>query len=218
MFDFIKNRKRCLSEAKVKKYLYQLVCGLNHLHKNGIFHRDIKPENILIKINKNIRNNPKKSEIVQIADLGTVCRFNKTAPHSAYISTRWYRAPECLLTSGYYGPKMDIWALGCVFYEILTLNPLFPGDSELDQLNKIHDVVGSPSQTLLSVFKHKNVPYTFPKRNPVRFYNLVPILSDYGISILNKMLCYNPDIRINTKKLLEHIYFDDLRLVFFFLV
>lgn len=106
---------------------------------------------------------------------------------------------------------MDIWALGCVFYEILTLNALFPGDSELDQLNKIHDVIGTPSPTLLSMFKHKNVSYTFTKRNPVRFYNLVPILSDHGICILSNMLCYNPEVRISTKKLLEHIYFDDFR-------
>lgn len=106
---------------------------------------------------------------------------------------------------------MDIWALGCVFFELLTLNPLFDGENELDQLNKIHAIVGSPSEKLLSVFKHRNVSYTFPKRNPIRFYNLVPILSDYGISILTKMICYNPDIRISTKKLLEHIYFDDLR-------
>lgn len=58
MYDFIKNRKRCLSESRVKNYMFQLVCGLQHLHRNGIFHRDIKPENILIKVNNDLKNNP----------------------------------------------------------------------------------------------------------------------------------------------------------------
>ncbi|EDS38408.1 rage-1 [Culex quinquefasciatus] len=141
MYDYIKNRKRCLSEKRVKRYLYQMVCGLHHLHRNGIFHRDIKPENVLIKIPRKLKEN----ELVQLADFGSICSTSQQPPYSAYISTRWYRSPECLLTSGYYGPKMDIWAVGCCFYEMLTLNPLFPGENELDQLYLIHEIVGSPS-------------------------------------------------------------------------
>eukprot|EP00826_Nyctotherus_ovalis_P006442 TRINITY_DN1152_c0_g2_i1.p2 TRINITY_DN1152_c0_g2~~TRINITY_DN1152_c0_g2_i1.p2 ORF type:complete len:104 (-),score=40.50 TRINITY_DN1152_c0_g2_i1:51-341(-) len=59
-----------------------------------------------------------------------------------YISTRWYRSPECLLTDGYYNYKMDLWGTGCVFFEVLSLFPLFPGNDELDQINKIHDIMG----------------------------------------------------------------------------
>lgn len=211
MYDFIKNRKRTLSETRCKCYMFQLVLGLNHLHRNGIFHRDIKPENILIRIDPRLKNNnPLRSELVQLADLGSVCYTEFPLPHSAYISTRWYRAPECLLTSGFYGPKMDVWALGCCFYEILTLNPLFPGENELDQLHKIHEVIGSPSEKQLERFRHKNVEYDFPKRKPVGIHNLTPMLSDYGIDILGKTLVYHPDTRITSKKLLEHIYFQDL--------
>lgn len=212
MYDFIKNRKRTLSETRCKCFMFQLVLGLNHLHRNGIFHRDIKPENILIRIDPRLKNNnPLRSELVQLADLGSVCYTEFPLPHSAYISTRWYRAPECLLTSGFYGPKMDVWALGCCFYEILTLNPLFPGENELDQLYKIHDVMGSPSEKLLERFRHINVGYDFPKRKPVGIHNLIPLLSDYGIDILGKTLVYHPDTRITSKKLLDHIYFQDLR-------
>lgn len=71
-------------------------------------------------------------------------------PYTEYISTRWYRSPECLLTTGYYGPKMDIWALGCVYYEILELKPLFPGTDEIDQIFKIHNVLGSPHPRLIT--------------------------------------------------------------------
>lgn len=69
-------------------------------------------------------------------------------PFTEYISTRWYRAPECLLTDGYYGFKMDTWSVGCVFFEIATLRPLFPGTNEVDQLDKIHNIIGVSPQAL----------------------------------------------------------------------
>lgn len=105
---------------------------------------------------------------------------------------------------------MDIWALGCVFYEMITLNPLFPGDNELDQLLKIHDVLGSPSARLLSKFLHEN-KYIFPKRSSVPIYNIVPLLSDGGVDILNKTLSYHPDTRISARKLVDHGYFENCR-------
>lgn len=92
-------------------------------------------------------------DTVKLADLGS-CRglYNKP-PFTEYISTRWYRAPECLLTDGYYGYKMDIWGAGCVFFEVLSLFPLFPGNNELDQINKIHNIMGTPNQELLDHFQ-----------------------------------------------------------------
>lgn len=212
MYDYIKDRKKNLSETKCKHFIYQLAQGLSHLHRSGIFHRDIKPENILIRTDPRLKqNNPFKSELIQLGDLGSVCQSNFPQPHSAYISTRWYRAPECLLTSGYYGPKMDVWALGCCFYEFLTLCPLFPGDNELDQLHKIHGVLGSPTEMLLSRFKHQSVDCDFPKQPPIPFHKLVPMLSDFGVDVLKKTLTYHPDTRISAKKLLEHGYFKDLQ-------
>lgn len=210
MYDYIKNRKKTLSENKCKSFLYQLVLGLNHLHRSGIFHRDIKPENILIRTSTS-SNNYWRSELVQLADLGSVCPSDVPHPRSAYISTRWYRAPECLLTSGYYGPKMDVWALGCCFYEILTLAPLFPGDSELNQLHKIHVILGTPSQKVLELFKHRSLDIEFPKKSSVGFHQLIPMLSVYGVDVLTKTLAYHPKLRISAKRLLEHRYFEELR-------
>lgn len=212
LYDFIKNRTKTLSETRCKHFLFQLALGLNHLHRSGIFHRDIKPENILIRMDPRLKNsNPLRSELVQISDLGSVSHTALPHPYSAYISTRWYRAPECLLTSGFYGPKMDVWALGCVFYEILTFNPLFPGDNELDQLHKIHEIIGTPSSKLLGRFKHCNIDFEFQKKKPIGFHNLVPMLSEYGVDVLKKTLTYHPDMRLSAKKLVEHIYFDDIR-------
>ena len=134
LFEAIQGRNKFLPEKKVKGWMYQVLKSLNFMHRNGIFHRDIKPENILLKDNN----------MIKLADLGSCKGIYSKPPFTEYISTRWYRAPECLLTDGYYNYKMDIWGVGCVFFEILTLFPLFPGDDEIDQVNKIHNILGSP--------------------------------------------------------------------------
>ncbi|XP_070493084.1 MAPK/MAK/MRK overlapping kinase-like [Chironomus tepperi] len=211
LYDFIKDRKKTLSETRCKNYLFQLGHGLLYLHHIGIFHRDIKPENCLLRIDPNLaKTNLMRSELIQLADLGSATFFQYPLPRSQYISTRWYRSPECLLTRGYYGSKMDIWALGCVFYEMLTLHPLFPGISAIDQLDKIHCILGKPSDSILDRFKNREI-FNFKNRAPVDLYKLVPMLSSYGVDVLKKMLAYHPDNRISAKKLLEHVYFDDFR-------
>lgn len=141
-----------------------------------------------------------------------VCSFNEKPPLSTYISTRWYRAPEAILTYGYYGPPVDIWALGCIFYEILTLKPLFPGETQIDQLNKIHNVLGSPSKDVLRRMKHLNSSLVFPSKKGIGLHSLVPMLSGDGMDICRKSLEYRSDLRINAFQMFEHSYFDSLRL------
>ena len=100
-------------------------------------------------------------------------------PLTEYISTRWYRAPECLLTDGYYSYKMDIWGVGCVMFEILSLCPLFPGDDELDQINKIHEAIGTPSKEIMEYFrKHAtHMEINFPLKKGKGFNHLIPHVS-----------------------------------------
>ncbi|XP_036061781.1 MAPK/MAK/MRK overlapping kinase isoform X9 [Onychomys torridus] len=143
IYELIRGRRHPLSEKKIMNYMYQLCKSLDHMHRNGIFHRDVKPENILVK-----------QDVLKLGDFGSCRSVYSTQPYTEYISTRWYRAPECLLTDGFYTYKMDLWSAGCVFYEIASLQPLFPGVNELDQISKIHDVIGTPCQKTLTKFKH----------------------------------------------------------------
>lgn len=140
-----------------------------------------------------------------------MCNINSNQPHSSYISTRWYRAPEILLTTGYYGAKVDIWALGCVFYELLTLTPLFPGENELDQLHKIHSILGTPTERILRKFRNIRMKFSFPSKKQIQFYKLLPSLSASGLDLLKSTLMYCPDSRITIFKLIDHPYFYDIQ-------
>lgn len=121
MYEAIKGWPHYLPENWVKFYIYQLMKAISHMHQQGIFHWDIKPENILLL-----------DDVIKLADFGSCWGIYSKPPLTEYISTWWYRAPECLLTDGHYGYKMDVWGVGCVFFEVLALFPLFPGTNELD--------------------------------------------------------------------------------------
>ena len=202
LYEAIKGRPNYLPEFRVKHQMYQLLKAIEHMHRNGIFHRDIKPENILLS-----------GETVKLADLGSCRGLYQDQPLTEYISTRWYRAPECLLTDGYYGYKMDIWGVGCVMYEVLSLCPLFPGDDELDQINKIHHILGTPSQRILDFFrKHAtHMEINFPPQRFRGFASQIPHVSPDGQEIIAKMLIYDKDERWTASQLLKHAYFKELR-------
>lgn len=90
VYEMIKGRRHYIAEEKVKNYMYQLIKAMDHMHSNGIFHRDVKPENILIM-----------DDMLKVADFGSCRGIYSKQPYTEYISTRWYRAPECILTDGY---------------------------------------------------------------------------------------------------------------------
>ena len=202
LYEAIKGRKKFLSEQKVKIWIFQVLKALNYMHRNGIFHRDIKPENILLKGSTNIK----------LADLGSCKGIYGKQPFTEYISTRWYRAPECLLTDGYYNYKMDIWGLGCVFFEMLTLFLLFPGYNVIDQVNKIHNILGSPNIDLFNklLCHSQRTDISYIKKNGIGIKRYLSHISDDAIDIISKMLIYDPDKRYTAKECLTHPYFKDL--------
>lgn len=115
-----------------------LVEGVAYMHDLNIIHRDLKPENILVCESQ-------KGKILKIADFGTSKFVKSGMLNTNYVSTRWYRAPECLLSSPHYGKSADIFALGCILAEFIALKPLFCGQSSLDQFYKYCEVLGSPT-------------------------------------------------------------------------
>ncbi|KAL1503034.1 hypothetical protein AB1Y20_011103 [Prymnesium parvum] len=203
IYELIRGRRHYLPESRIKSYMYQLLKSMDHMHRNGIFHRDIKPENILIT-----------DDELKLADFGSCRGIYSKQPYTEYISTRWYRAPECLLTDGFYNYKMDMWGVGCVFFEVLSLYPLFPGTNELDQVTKIHQILGTPSpEVLAKLKKHSNshIDFNFPHKEPQQMSKLIPHCSPECVDIIVKLLAYDPDDRLSARQAVKHPYFKEQR-------
>ena len=158
LYQLIKSRKgRPLAGGLVSSIFHQVVSGLHHIHQSGYFHRDMKPENLLVTttgLHNYPSTNPRApagaeerdvAVIVKLADFGLARETASRPPYTEYVSTRWYRAPEVLLRSRDYSNPVDMWALGTIMAELVNLRPLFPGQSEIDQVALICDVLGNPS-------------------------------------------------------------------------
>lgn len=198
LYEWTRGRRIPPPECEVKGYMKELLIGLDHMHRNGIFHRDIKPENVLIGDNT-----------LKIADFGSCKGMYSKQPYTEYISTRWYRSPECLLTDGYYTFKMDTWGVGCVFFEVLALFPLFPGKNELDQIQKIHNILGTPAESLQKEFQSKatHMEINFPHKQGTGFGKMIAHASVLAKDLIGKMLRYNEHERYSAQQALNHPYF-----------
>ena len=116
--------------------MQDLLRGVAYLHANWIFHRDLKTSNLLLT----------KKGTLKICDFGLARSYSKPLrPYTPVVVTLWYRAPELLLNAPSYSPAIDMWSVGCIFAEILLNEPLFPGRTELDQLNRIFKTLGPPN-------------------------------------------------------------------------
>ncbi|XP_028078882.1 cell division control protein 2 homolog isoform X2 [Camellia sinensis] len=127
--------------------------------------------------------------------------------------TLWYRAPEILLGSRHYSTPVDVWSVGCIFAEMVNQRPLFPGDSEIDELFKIFRILGTPNEdTWPGVTSLADFKSAFPKWPSKDLATVVPNLDSAGIDLLSKMLCLDPSRRITARSALEHEYFKDIGL------
>jgi len=201
LYELMKDRKKHFSKATVKSFVRQILKSLDHMHKNNVFHRDIKPENILVD---------KQGRNLKLADFGSCRGITSKPPFTEYISTRWYRPPECLLTSGMYGSAMDIWGMGAILFELTTLYPLSPGSDEADQINRIHRVLGTPKASVVSKLRKHASPQTnfaFPKQEGIGLAKLLPGASDNCLDLLQQTLAYDSSERITARKAMSHPYF-----------
>merc|ERR1712224_186629 len=148
---------------------------------------------------------------IKLADFGLARAIG--VPVRAYtqeVITLWYRAPELLMGACHYGTSIDIWSIGCIFAEMVIGTPLFPGDSEIDELHKIFNVMGTPNEKSWPGITHlPDYSVNFPKWRPKRLRNHLDNLDLEGVDLLDRMLVFSPIVRLTAKDALQHPFFRD---------
>ncbi|KAJ4901578.1 Protein kinase superfamily protein [Raphanus sativus] len=198
LYQLMKDRPKLFAESDIRNWCFQVFQGLSYMHQRGYFHRDLKPENLLVS-----------KDVIKIADLGLAREINSSPPYTEYVSTRWYRAPEVLLRSYVYTSKVDMWAMGAILAELLSLRPLFPGASEADEIYKICSVIGSPTeQTWLEGLNLASViNYQFPRLSGVPLSSLMPYASAEAVNLVERLCSWDPSNRPTAAEALQHPFF-----------
>lgn len=189
-----------LNMHNVRLFLYQLLRGLKYCHDRRVLHRDLKPQNILITA----------QGILKLADFGLArAKSLPTKTFTNEVVTLWYRAPDVLLGNVDYGTSIDIWGVGCIFFEMATGYAPFQGLNSRKQIESIFEIIGTPSGQLWPGFKEDlekcsiSLP-NFPGRD---LRSLTPRLEDSGVDLLRRMLTCNPLARIAASDAMNHQYF-----------
>nr|XP_005997902.1 PREDICTED: cyclin-dependent kinase-like 5 isoform X2 [Latimeria chalumnae] len=208
MLELLEEMPNGVPPEKVRNYIYQLIKAIHWCHKNDIVHRDIKPENLLISHN----------DILKLCDFGFARNLSEgsNANYTEYVATRWYRSPELLLGAPY-GKAVDMWSVGCILGELSDGQPLFPGESEIDQLFTIQRVLGPLSPEQMKLF------YSNPRFHGLRFpavshpqtleRRYLGIISGVLLDLMKNLLKLNPSERYLTDQSLNHPAFQTQRLL-----
>ncbi|XP_069550120.1 cyclin-dependent kinase 11B isoform X2 [Brachyistius frenatus] len=199
--SLMETMKQPFLPGEVKTLMIQLLRGVRHLHDNWILHRDLKTSNLLLS----------HKGILKIGDFGLAREYGSPLkPYTPVVVTLWYRSPELLLGAKEYSTAVDMWSVGCIFGELLTQKPLFPGKSEIDQINKVFKDLGSPSEKIWPGYNElpavKKMTFTeYPYNNLRKRFGA--LLSDQGFDLMNKFLTFCPSKRILSDEGLKHEYF-----------
>nr|AFJ54625.1 mitogen-activated protein kinase [Dunaliella salina] len=190
-----------LSDDHCQYFLYQVLRGLKYIHSAAILHRDLKPSNLLVNANCDLK----------ICDFGLARSTSSSRVEfmTEYVVTRWYRAPELLLSCSEYGTAIDVWSVGCIFAELLGRKPLFPGKDYVHQLNLITRTIGSPSEEelgFISSDKARRYIRSLPRCEPTDFQKLWPNANPKAVDLVKKMLMFDPNKRITVEEALGHEY------------
>ncbi|KAL7160820.1 hypothetical protein ACSBR2_041462 [Camellia fascicularis] len=189
-------------------FLYQLLRGLKFIHTANVFHRDLKPKNILANADCKLK----------ICDFGLARVSFNEAPSAIfwtdYVATRWYRAPElCGSFFSKYTPAIDIWSIGCIFAEMLTGKPLFPGKNVVHQLDLMTDFLGTPApESIARIRNEKARRYlsSMRKKSPVPFSQKFPNADPLALRLLERLIAFDPKDRPSAEDALTDPYFTGL--------
>lgn len=189
-------------------FLYQLLRGLKYIHTANVFHRDLKPKNILANADCKLK----------ICDFGLARVSFNDAPSAIfwtdYVATRWYRAPElCGSFFSKYTPAIDIWSIGCIFAEMLTGKPLFPGKNVVHQLDLMTDLLGTPppeSTARIRNEKARRYLSSMRRKPAVPFVQKFPNVDPLALRLLERLLAFDPKDRPSAEEALSDPYFSGL--------
>ncbi|KAM3331211.1 hypothetical protein ACQJBY_027312 [Aegilops geniculata] len=197
-----------LTKEHYQFFLYQLLRALKYIHTANVYHRDLKPKNILANSNCKLK----------ICDFGLArVAFNDTPTTifwTDYVATRWYRAPElCGSFFSKYTPAIDVWSIGCIFAEVLTGKPLFPGKNVVHQLDLMTDLLGTPSMDTISRVRNEKARRylsSMRKKEPISFSHKFPNADPLALDLLQRLLAFDPKDRPTAEEALSHPYFKGL--------
>ncbi|XP_058182223.1 mitogen-activated protein kinase 15-like isoform X12 [Rhododendron vialii] len=196
-----------LTPEHCRFFLYQLLRGLKYIHTANVFHRDLNPRNILTIADCKIK----------IRDFSHAFVDTPTAIFCAdYVATRWYKAPELCGVGQFfskYSAAIDIWSIGCIFAELLTGKPLFPGENHVHHLDLITDLLGTPSPESIAKIKNEGARTSLSsmgKKRPIPFPQKFPNVDPQALVLLKRMLALDPEDRPSAEEALADPYFNDL--------
>ncbi|XP_010556680.1 PREDICTED: shaggy-related protein kinase alpha-like isoform X2 [Tarenaya hassleriana] len=196
------NQRMPLLNAKI--YFYQICRALAYIHNCfGVCHRDIKPQNLLVFPNTNQ---------VKLCDFGSAKVLVKGEPNISYICSRYYRAPELICGATEYTTAIDIWSAGCVLAELLLGQPLFPGESRVDQLVEIAKILGTPTREEIKCMNPRYTEFKFPQIKAQPWHKIFPkLMPPEALDLVSRFLQYSPNLRCTALEALTHPFFDELR-------
>jgi mitogen-activated protein kinase 1/3 len=200
-----------LTDDHAQYFVYQILRGLKALHSANVIHRDLKPSNLLLNANCDLKICDFGLARIDDQKLGqsTSSPETKVSMMTEYVATRWYRAPEIMLTASKYTTAIDIWSVGCILAELLLGQPLFPGKDYRHQLILIFQVLGSPIGEDYQIIKSRRAREyirSLPFYRNVPFKKIFPYANPLALDLLNKMLTFDPRQRITAVEALEHPY------------
>eukprot|EP00095_Tigriopus_kingsejongensis_P005475 maker-scaffold491_size156641-snap-gene-0.33 protein:Tk05475 transcript:maker-scaffold491_size156641-snap-gene-0.33-mRNA-1 annotation:"glycogen synthase kinase-3 beta isoform x4" len=195
--------KQTIPVMFIKLYMYQLFRSLAYIHSQGICHRDIKPQNLLLDPD---------SGILKLCDFGSAKHLIRGEPNVSYICSRYYRAPELIFGATDYTTNIDVWSAGCVFAELMLGQPIFPGDSGVDQLVEIIKVLGTPTREQIKEMNPNYTEFKFPQIKAHPWQKVFRArTSPEAIDLVSRLLEYTPSARITPLQACAHTFFDELR-------